>query len=132
MTKNDFLFSDQIWPDFINYDYEIEELPNSDGFLIVPNSVINSALFFLTGFTLGNLRVKSREKKMVEARQIGMIFYRLNGNSWGKSGNTFHRNHATAINSLKTITNYYGMKGEENITEFIDKMSKLTGIEFRT
>ena len=92
------------------------------------NHEIDDALCYLTRLSMDELRTRSRVPELVEIRQVGMYFYILNGNSLSRSGEVFGRDHATALHSKKTIENYYNVKWERHLTDFVNRVSERTRI----
>ena len=123
MTLNTFLMTDGISNEEIELD-EFKQVYSKQVF----NHEIDDALCYLTRLSMDELRTRSRAPELVEIRQVGMYFYILNGNSLSLSGKVFGRDHATALHSKKRIENYYNVKWERHLTDFVNRVSMLTRI----
>jgi chromosomal replication initiation ATPase DnaA len=114
--------------EILQIEINLPELPEKLCFQKVPNYVIDKAIELIAGLNRDELKVKDRDAKLSEVRQVGMYFYYKNGNSYTYSGMAYNRDHATVIHSVRKINNLYGQKTERKLTEFINKVSELTGI----
>ena len=124
MTINTFLMTDGI----SNQEMDLGRFVK-DSYHVVHNHEIDEAIYYLTGITVMESKVKNRDPKLVEIRQVGMYFYILNSNSLSESGKVFGRDHATALYSKHKIENYYGVKWEKRLTDFVNKVSERTRID---
>jgi chromosomal replication initiation ATPase DnaA len=112
----------------VQVETNLPDLPEKLCFTKTPNYVIDRVIESLTGLNREELKVKDRDAKLAEVRQVGMYFYYKNGNSCTYSGMAYNRDHATVIHSVRKINNLYGQKTEQKLTEFVNKVSELTGI----
>ena len=92
---------------------------------------IDNALVKITGYDIKALQSKDRAREKVTARQMGMFFYLLAGQGLDKSAMRFHRDHATAIYARNQIKNLYGLCNEKLLTENMDLMAQMTGIDHK-
>lgn len=113
----------------IDIETNIFDLPEKLCFNKVPNYIIDKIIEQLTGLNREELKTKDRDAKLAEVRHVGMYFYYKNGNSCTYSGMAYNRDHATVIHAIKKINNLYKQKSEGKLTDFVNQVSKLTGIE---
>jgi hypothetical protein len=128
MTNQQFLFTSGLYP----LDKRIGFTEPKDSY--IPSNYqrdvrIDSALYILTGYTIEQIRVKSRIRKLTEPRQIGMFFYVLSGKKLSHTAFIFHRDHATVIHAKRLMLNLYRQNGQERLTYRVERMSELTGIK---
>jgi len=91
---------------------------------------IDIALQQVTGFTKDELLQKTKVKDIAEARQLGMVFYVLNGSSFRFAAESFGKKHPTALSTLKTVRRLYSQEWECDIRFKINELCRLTGLRF--
>jgi len=94
----------------------------------IDNSKIDSALEQVSNLSLQEIIVDSKFQHQVTPRQVGMFFYALNGNSATKTAERFNCKHPNAISAVNKTCERYELKGYEQITGMIKKVSEITGI----
>ena len=122
--------SEFLWCDILN-DEEMDFNIKPYNSLFVTNITVDEALKFVTGFTVEDLQNKSKNRDLVEPRQLGMAFYHFAGHNLKQSGLRFHRDHATVLHSIRKLKTLYGRRGEEKLTAMINNMSLFTEINFK-
>jgi chromosomal replication initiation ATPase DnaA len=83
----------------------------------------------VTGYHTTDLQKKDGRREMTVPRQIGMFFYLRAGYSLAQSAMRFHRDHSNAVYARYQIMNLYGQVNERKLTEFVDAIERITGIE---
>jgi hypothetical protein len=66
--------------------------------------------------------IDTRKREVVLWRSVGIVWYWLGGKSLHESARAFHRNHANAIHSIKSVMNAYDGFGHPEIIDNIEKI----------
>lgn len=95
---------------------------------IITSEDIDIAVKELTGFTRSDLSTCSRKSEKVIARWTVMYLYYKIGKTKMQISRELNRRHCTVIHAINEIDKYNGSKMYPEMTEFVKRVSQLTGI----